>query len=213
MRIIPQTQVKILLLTISSAVDPTGTCTNPSSVEVTKCVYWGGPLSADTAVNQGQYRRDFHVVIAGSNGYTSTSISTPPGYGSAVPLNGGINAPLDCNKADTYMGVKIFSTGPFDAGRCAAACTAQSEYNLRHPPQGKKAQTCQFFNTYVLYKNQDPVGQYCSLYSETWAPAFATNKGQTRGSDKYTISYSYSFSNGTANADQPVGCTNPTSPK
>ena len=179
-----------------------------------KCVYWGGALSADTAVNDGQYRRDFHVVIAGSNGYTSTSITTPPGYSPGVALgNAAINAPLDCNKADTYMGVKIFSTGPFDAGRCAAACTAQSEYNLRHPPRTGSPKTCQFFNTYVLYKNREPVGQYCSLYNETWAPAFATNKGQTRGSDKYTISYSFTFSNGTANADKPVGCTNPTSPK
>lgn len=136
------------------------------------------------------------------------------GYSAAVPLaSAAINAPLDCAGKDTYMGVKIFSTGPFDAARCAAACSAQSAYNLRHPPKDKPAQTCQFFNTYVLYKNAEPVGQYCSLYSETWAPAFATNRGQSRGSDRYTIEYSFAFSNGTAGADLPVGCTNPTGPK
>lgn len=171
-------------------------------------------MSAATATNKGQYRRDFRVVIAGSNGYTSTSIDTPNGYSPAVYLgNAAINAPLDCNGADTYMGPKIFTEGAFDAGRCAAACTAQTNYNLEHPPQNGKPQTCQFFNTYVLYENNKAVGQYCSLYNETWPAAFATNKGQTRGADKYTIAYSFAFSNGTADADKPVGCTNPTKPK
>ncbi|KEQ57716.1 uncharacterized protein M437DRAFT_31513, partial [Aureobasidium melanogenum CBS 110374] len=34
-----------------------------------KCVYWGGPVTASNALNFGQYRNKFHVVIAGSNGY------------------------------------------------------------------------------------------------------------------------------------------------
>jgi len=181
---------------------------------VIKCVYWGGPVDAKTAVNAGQWRRDFRVVIAGSNGYTNDAIAVPDGYtGPAVLGNAAINAPLDCNKANTYMGVKIFTEGAFDAGRCAAACTSQSEYNIAHPPKNAPPMTCQFFNTYVLYKNKAPVGQYCSLYNETWSPSFAVNRGETRGTDKYTINYSYAFSNTTANADKPVGCKNPTSPK
>lgn len=198
----------------SLATDPTVSCTNPASITVIKCVYWGGPVDASTAVNKGQWRRDFRVVIAGSNGYTSNAIATPEGYQSPAVLGqGAINAPLDCNGKDTSMGVKIFTDGPFDAGRCAAACTSQSAYNIAHPPKDQAPMTCQFFNTYVLYKNKAPVGQYCSLYNETWAPAFATNKGQYRGTDKYTINYSYAFSNTTANADKPVGCKNPTKPQ
>ncbi|RMZ16858.1 hypothetical protein D0860_00786 [Hortaea werneckii] len=196
------------------SVDPTATCTNPPSEEVIKCVYWGGPVTEASATNVGQYRRDFHVVIAGSNGYVNKSIATPDGYQPPVALgNAAINAPLDCNNKDTYMGVKIFTKGPFDAGLCAAACTAQSKYNLAHPPKNGVAQTCHFFNTYILYKNSQSVGQYCSLYSETWPASFATNKGQYRGNDHYTIGQSFAFSNTTANADKPSGCMNPTSPK
>lgn len=202
-------------LTNHPAVDPTKTCSNPPSIVSIKCVYWAGPLSADTATNTGQYRRDFQVVIAGSNGYTSTSISSPSGYTGPVTLiDAAINAPVDCNGANTYLGLKTFpATDVFDTTRCAAACSEQSAYNLAHPPKKRKPQTCQFFNTYVQYRNGVSEGQFCALYSETWAPAFATNREQSRGADKITLAYSYAFSNGTAGADQPVECANPTSPK
>lgn len=195
------------------SVDPSSTCSNPPSTTVIKCVYYGGPVTASSATNVGQWRNDFHVVIAGSNGYVNHSITAPTGYNGAVYLgNSAINAPLDCNHHDTYMGVKIFTSGPFDANLCATACSAQSDYNRRHPAKNGFFQTCQFFNTYVLYKNNAAVGQYCSLYNETWSPSFATNNGQYRGSDHYTIGYSYAFSNTTGGADQPAGCTNPSHP-
>jgi hypothetical protein len=81
-------------------------------------------------------------------------VKTADGYSDNLSLgNAAINAPKDCAGADTYMGAKIFTTGPFDTTLCAAACSAQSAYNLRHPPAGGKAQTCQFYNTYTMYKN------------------------------------------------------------
>ncbi|KAG9593032.1 hypothetical protein KCV04_g20894, partial [Aureobasidium melanogenum] len=46
-------------------------CANPSSTTNIKCVFWGGPVTTDNAKNNGQWRKDFHVVIAGSNGYVS----------------------------------------------------------------------------------------------------------------------------------------------
>ncbi|KAH0376000.1 hypothetical protein KCU92_g9981, partial [Aureobasidium melanogenum] len=35
-----------------------------------------------------------------------------------------VNAPLNCNGADTFMGSKLFSSRPFDESLCAVACTA-----------------------------------------------------------------------------------------
>ncbi|KAK0786779.1 hypothetical protein LTR02_009572 [Friedmanniomyces endolithicus] len=195
------------------SVDPTSTCTNPPSSTAIKCVYYGGPVTASSATNDGQWRYDFHVVIAGSNGYVNNSIATPSGYSGPIPLgNAAINAPLDCAGHDTYMGVKIFTSGPFDAGLCAAACSSQSEYNLAHPPSDWEAQTCQFFNTYVLYDGSESVGQYCTLYNETWRASYATNDGQWRGEDHYTIGYSYAFSNSTGGADEPATCANAANP-
>ncbi|OCL03336.1 hypothetical protein AOQ84DRAFT_151178 [Glonium stellatum] len=125
-------------------------------------------------------------------------VSTSPGYTNNVFLDSAaINAPLDCNNADTYMGAKIFTSGPFDSNLCAAACSAQSAYNLRHPPSTGKPKTCQFYNTYAMYKNGVYQGQYCSMYTESWAASYATNTGQYRGTDHYTISDSYMASNAT----------------
>lgn len=58
------------------------------------------------------------------------------------------------------MGVKLFTQAGFDTSFCAAACTAQSQYNTAHPPSDRPAQTCQFYNTYALYKNDVYQGQY-----------------------------------------------------
>lgn len=70
-----------------------------------KCVLWGGPVDVSNALNTGQYRGSFQVVIAGSNGYTNYAATTPAGYTAPTLLdNKAINAPLDCNKHDTYMG-------------------------------------------------------------------------------------------------------------
>ncbi|KAG9551233.1 glycoside hydrolase, partial [Aureobasidium melanogenum] len=184
--------------------DPTvnpndASCANPSSTTNIKCVFWGGPVTTENAKNNGQWRKDFHVVIAGSNGYVSDKIVTPPGCSTPIYLgDAAINAPFDCNGNDTYLGVRIFQSGPFDISKCAAACTAQADYARAHPPSnGGAIKTCQFYNTYMLMKNGEPVGQYCALYDHSWPQSYATNFGQYRGSDKYTIEWSYISSNAT----------------
>lgn len=146
-------------------------CANPPSTTNIKCVFWGGPVTLSSATNTGQYRDQFQVVIAGSNGYTNNSVAAVPGYSTAVPLgNAAINAPFDSLGFNTFMGSTIFQ-GAFNAELCAAACTQKSNYARAHPPSnGGPIQTCQFFNTYILYINTTShvQGQYCAMYSESW---------------------------------------------
>lgn len=47
-------------------------CTNPPSITNYKCQYWGSGVDTADANNYGQYRVDFQVVIAGSNGYVKS---------------------------------------------------------------------------------------------------------------------------------------------
>jgi hypothetical protein len=124
-------------------------CPNPPSTTNIKCVFWGGPVSASNANNYGYTDNQFQVLIAGSNGYVSTTVAPVTGYTGPDCLgNAAINAPLDCNgTVDTYLGAKIFTAGPFDPSLCAAACSATSAYNLRHPPATGSPKTCQFYNT------------------------------------------------------------------
>jgi len=166
-----------------------------------RCSYWGAPIDSMTATNYGQWRNQFQVLIAGSNGYTSyKQPATPLGYTTPYFLNNAsINAPLDCNNANTYLGVRMFNSGPFDVGLCAAACTSTSQSDVAHPPSdGSPPLLCNFFVTYLLLKNGVALGQYCALYNETWSATYATNVGQYDSSgNHYTIQDSYSSSNAT----------------
>ncbi|KAL8732057.1 MAG: hypothetical protein Q9166_003010 [cf. Caloplaca sp. 2 TL-2023] len=172
-------------------------CPNPPSLTNYKCTLWGAPVVGEQATNKGQWRDSFQVVITGSNGYNKTS---PPnaidGFNGPTALGGAINAPLD-NGKNTYLGYKYYpfsQSQGYDPSACAAACKAQTGYNSRHPNADGTYATCSFFNAYVLSQNVIPQGLYCSLYSKTWAPNYATNRGQLRGSDRFTVSRSYSYS-------------------
>jgi hypothetical protein len=149
-------------------------------------------------VNRGQWRNKFQVVIAGSNGYTNASVASVPGYSPATPLgNAAINAPYDKFGYSSYLGVAMF-IGSFDAALCAKACSEKSAYAIAHPPtDGTPVQTCQFFNTYILYINttNNVQGQYCAMYAQSWGSQYATNVGQYRGNDNFKIQYSFSYSN------------------
>ncbi|KAI1343535.1 hypothetical protein F5Y15DRAFT_235938 [Xylariaceae sp. FL0016] len=179
--------------------EPGPGCPNPPSTTIIRCVFWGGYVGPENANNFGQYQSDFHVVIAGSNGYMKTGTPTVPGFIGVSLGEATINAPLDCNGHDTYMGAKIFTTSYFDANLCAAACTSQNDYNTAHPPAGGKPELCKFFTTYLMIQNGSPQGQYCALYTQYWGPSYATNDGQWNGDDHYTIQYSFSYVDGDNN--------------
>ncbi|KAK3070811.1 hypothetical protein LTR53_009790 [Teratosphaeriaceae sp. CCFEE 6253] len=48
---------------------PAASCPNPTAITVIKCALWGSPVTQGQATNDGQYQANFHVLIAGSNGY------------------------------------------------------------------------------------------------------------------------------------------------
>ncbi|KAG9943102.1 glycoside hydrolase, partial [Aureobasidium melanogenum] len=196
------------------SVDPNdASCASPSSVVQIKCVFWGGPVLKSNALNAGQWRSEFQVVIAGSNGYVNKTISPAAGYDEPVDLGDAtINAPLDCSGHDTFMQSKFFTSGPYDANLCASACSAQSAYNLAHPPADGQPKTCQFFTTYLLYRNGIALGQTCSLYTMAWNTTYNTNKGYFYGNDHYTVGYSYAFSNTTSQGAVYAACGSSSSP-
>jgi hypothetical protein len=115
--------------------------------------------------------------------------------------NKAINAPLDCNNDDSYMGMRLLNdNAPFDPQRCDAICEATSQYNIEHPGDdlSRPPRLCKFYNTYILNKNYYSQGQVCAMYTESWDPSvYATNDGQWRGDDHYTISSSVFFHNAT----------------
>jgi hypothetical protein len=179
-----------------------------------KCVYWGGQVTDSNTVNAGQSRANFKVAIAGSNGYVTTKIATPAGYKTGLYYGkNAVNAPYDAQGYNTFMGSKIF-TGIWNVDQCAAYCKSQSDYNIATAPKdGTPAKICKFFNTYLLTAKMatgevKQQGQYCSLYTEAWPEKYATNGGQWRGKDQYTIDYSFGYSKTDAGIDPILGDAN-----
>ncbi|TGO55923.1 hypothetical protein BOTNAR_0234g00140 [Botryotinia narcissicola] len=84
-------------------VDPGYKCSNPPSTINYKCVKWGVQIKKETATNTGQYRKDFRVVISGSNGYNKKYSPEPcDKYKGPVSLGGAMQAPLNpVTKTDT----------------------------------------------------------------------------------------------------------------
>lgn len=154
------------------SIEPADACEDPSSTTVIKCVFWGGYVADESANNNGQWRNQFHVVIAGSNGYQKTGVPTIDGYSGVYLGNAAINAPLDNNNEDTYLGVRVLTRSYFDPALCKAACEAYNDDTLAHSDNPK---TCQFFTTYIAALNGRPEGQVCALYHKGWDKSYATN--------------------------------------
>ncbi|KAL8903155.1 MAG: hypothetical protein Q9171_007497 [Xanthocarpia ochracea] len=166
---------------------PAEACPKPDSLTNIKCTLWGSPVTPESAKNKGQWRREFQVVIAGSNGYTKNNApDAQTGFTGPSPMGGAINAP------NSYIGQKYFP-GVYDAGQCAGACQANTAYNQRHPRADGTYDACNFYNVYLLSKNNVPQGTYCSLYTKPWEKKYSTNFGQYRGSDYYSVSSSYAY--------------------
>jgi hypothetical protein len=170
------------------SLEPGPNCRDPASTTSIKCSLYGYPVAGNAATNQGQWRQDFQVVIAGSNGYSKISKALPAvkDFNAPTTLPAAINAPLD-NGYDTYNGMRLFNENPYDPALCAAACQAQTDYDKAHPDSDGTYKPCNFFTSYILTQNEVPLGTYCTLYTRSWDPSYAVNTGYYYGSDKYDV--------------------------
>ncbi|GAB7362454.1 hypothetical protein MBLNU230_g2776t1 [Neophaeotheca triangularis] len=166
------------------------TCSNPPSQQ-TKCTLYGFPVSASSATNKGQGS----IKIAGSNGYTRDPISPSiTKYQPPTPLTCAINAPLDpVTGKNTFVGSTAFKTNQ-DPAQCAAVCNTHNQFHASRPnPTDGTYPACNFFNSYILYKNGAAESLVCSMYSRVWDNSFTKNCGQFRGKDQYTIGQSAGY--------------------
>ncbi|GME50821.1 Carbohydrate-binding CenC-like protein [Neofusicoccum parvum] len=184
------------------SVDPGDSCPNPAPLVNIKCDFWGAALDSSTAASDGNLRQQFHVAIAGSNAYTSNTIGGPIS-GWTVPEvlgNAVMNAPLrDCAGTWTYMGYKLLQSG-YDVNNCAAACNAQNDYNIAHPPSTGITPLCAAFGSYQLRVTQNgttgDLGQMCTFYTSNWDSKYAVNTAAYNDGigAKYTYTSSFFYS-------------------
>ncbi|KAK5049922.1 hypothetical protein LTR84_004041 [Exophiala bonariae] len=133
---------------------------------VIKVAFWAGAFAAPDSASA-------NALIAGLNGYTNTTLSTPDGFD--VPSYVGNQAIRPPSGSNYFLDSKIFH-GPFDTASCSKECEILG---------------CNFFNTYIVLKNGVNQGQYCDVYSDAIGHEWATESGSTVGKTNWTISHSF----------------------
>lgn len=176
------------------SLDPGPNCPNPPSTTNYKCTLWGSSISKSTATNTGQYREQFHVVIAASNGYDKSAFYTPN-----APANFSMSANLGTKSitgAGSYTLGSEFFAGPYDPDLCGFYATAQTAANkAQAQSQGLKTyQPCNSFNSYYVYKSGFAWGTYCTLFNKNIDSSYAGDGTTTSGGFTYTVGSSYQWS-------------------
>ncbi|KAF4554973.1 Hypothetical protein D9617_3g020420 [Elsinoe fawcettii] len=177
----------------STAYTPWGYwCPLPSSITNYKCTLWGSNLDASVATNAGGWRGDFNVVITGSNGYDKTNVTTPAPIATYDPPKNCSNSGI--NGGSYWMGSKFYA-GAFNPQLCAAYANATSMTNQAAAIKaGQQYFTpCQMFNAYHIYKNNVPMGTYCSLYDAQLSTSWASVKGSWSGNNYYGVRNSWQY--------------------
>jgi len=168
-------------------------CPNPPSITNYKCSLFGSSVNATAATNNGQYRADFHVVIAASNGYSKATVAPAPSLS-------GYADPKNCNGAaisagGSYaMGSKFFP-GPFNPLLCSIYAKAQNDKN-KHVAQasGHKSFTpVNSFNAYMVLKNGFAQGTYCVLFDTKLSVEYAGYTGGWAKNDFFGVETSFTY--------------------
>ncbi|KAH6638633.1 hypothetical protein BKA67DRAFT_145494 [Truncatella angustata] len=173
-------------------------CTGNDVPSITnfKCTLWGSGVQPGAAVNTGETRSGFSVVITGSNGYEKTNNTTPvtpPGWTKPQKCSGIHDHPRTC------LGEKMFK-GVFDVNVCATYATAQNAINKKAGLLstilslfGYNPNKCNFFNAFMLTQDGVAQGTYCKLFAQQYDSKVAVSVPGWSSSHFYGVESSWSF--------------------
>lgn len=167
-----------------------------SSITNYKCTLWGSGVQPAAAVNFGETRSGFEVVIAGSNGYeksNTTTPATPSGWTKPQKCSGVHSHPRTCIAEKMFKGV-------FDVNVCATYAAAQNAVNVKAgiissilSYFGYNSGKCNFFNAFMLTEDGVAQGTYCKLFAQQYESSVATAIPGWSGSHFYGVETSWSF--------------------
>jgi hypothetical protein len=156
-------------------------------------------------------------MTTGSNGYNLVA-SPPsfPGFSGPVSWPGAPSCPVDPTGGyTTYFGSKYFSFGLlpgqiqyFNTGVCVAACSAETSYNLAHPPATGHPKVCNHVVSYVVHDPfAQPQGIYCAFFTESWDASYGTFDASFYQGGEWSFGEAYAYTNATYSATYPAICT------
>lgn len=172
-------------------------CPTSDAQTLIKCAFYGLPLKASQATNDGQFTGGpdpkepngdaFYTSIAGSNAYSIVQ-ATPTCFRSQDFGIATIEAPKGSN---TYMGIQTFPDVSYNPQVCADACNEKSAYNKRQAERqsgaGASFRKCRFFDAYLAFKNDADPMFTCAYYTTSYDSSFATNIEQfNKAGDRFS---------------------------
>lgn len=168
----------------------TAGCPNPPSTTNINCVLWNSRLNPDAAINFGEIREDFQVVITGSNLYNKIK-------GPLDLSDMGFSGPRTDVDNDAAFEVPDEPTGDYstllkqlpmyyrsyddsatfdqyDPTLCAHLCSdITNEATPSFPFTNNAFPVCSMFVAYEL-RYKFPIAMVCELYSSVWSSRYQT---------------------------------------
>lgn len=168
----------------------TAGCPNPPSTTNINCVLWHSRLEADAAINIGELREEFQVVITGSNLYNKLHGPLDlTGLGFSGPRLGVDNdAAFEIPDEPTGAYSTLLAQKPlyysyydasatlkrYDPSVCAHLCmNITNAATPSFPFTNNAFPVCSMFVAYELRYN-DPLAMVCELYSSVWSSRYQT---------------------------------------
>lgn len=171
----------------------TAGCPNPPSTTNINCVLWHSHLYADEAINFGQTREDFQVIITGSNIYNKIhgllDLSELGFSGPRVDVDNDaafLVPDEPTGEYGTLLGQSPLYYSYYDASAtlekydptvCAHLCSNITNAATPSFPFTNGAYpVCSMFVTYELRYNI-PLAMVCELYSSVWSSHYQSLRG------------------------------------
>ncbi|SMQ48162.1 unnamed protein product [Zymoseptoria tritici ST99CH_3D7] len=175
---------------------PGPNCPNPSSTSTIRCALHGSSIDAKGATNDGQYRESFHVVIAGSNGYSKPG--APVDVPNCKPPTSVPGGPSDQCSPWNIPGGDHYFPGPYVPDLCRILAEIQTKKNKAYAiAQGYKSYSpCNSFNVFEVWQDSVMVGTYCKLFTEKLQSDWFSYKGGNALGHLFEVknAFSYEFS-------------------
>ncbi|GAM88157.1 hypothetical protein ANO11243_061880 [Dothideomycetidae sp. 11243] len=180
---------------------PGSNCPNPSATTSVRCALYGSQVVASQAINYGEFRSQFIVLLAGSNLYWKNT--APVGIaGFTAPT--ALPAFVDVS---TINGVNVvtgsnFYPGTFDPTQCSTFCATTNSLNYAAAVNaGQSVYTpCNYFDAASISVQGTVYGTYCGLYTTSAVASTADIYSQTISQVQYDVTYSYGYAATTINS-------------
>ncbi|KAG9852007.1 hypothetical protein KCU98_g3623, partial [Aureobasidium melanogenum] len=178
-------------------------CANPNSTINIKCVFWGGAVTAANANNFGQWRDEFQVLIAGSNGYVNSTYAAQ--LAGVSPVSSSSAAASSTPASSTFTTVTVPSS---------TASTTLLASSTTSSPSSSSTLTAPFYitigNGQYVAVSSGQMGNTSFVKSTALATKFQLDKNtgdllEASGTIGYAASLTTSSSNAQELYFNPVG--------